>query len=128
MLLDLLGRIGNLNKPMTNIGEYLLMSTDDRFEQQIDPAGVPWQPNSPYVMQFKRDNGLILKILQSTGRLRGSIAYLADETSVTVGTNVSYAPDHQLGINGQVQRSFLGVSDGDEAVILEILQDYILAA
>lgn len=127
-LLELSGRIGNLYAPMVNIGEYLLMATDDRFEQEVDPDGVPWRPDSPYTLQLKRENKRILKILQSTGRLRGSIAYLADETSVTVGTNVSYAPDHQLGINGVAQRSFLGVSEGDEAAILGILEDYITTA
>lgn len=128
MLLELSGRIGNLYAPMSNIGEYMLKATDDRFEQEVDPDGAPWRPDSPYTLRLKRENKRILKILQSTGRLRGSIAYLADETSVTVGTNVSYAPDHQLGINGVAQRSFLGVSEGDEAAILGILEDYITTA
>lgn len=128
MLVELSGRIGNLYSPMVNIGEYLLMATDDRFEQEVDPDGAPWQPLTDYTLSLKRENKRILKILQSTGRLRGSITYLADETSVAVGTNVSYAPDHQLGINGVAKRSFLGISEGDEAVILGILEDYILAA
>jgi phage virion morphogenesis protein len=127
MLNELTGRIGNLYSPMANIGEYLLMATDDRFEQEVDPDGVPWQPNSPSILAFKRENKRILKILQSTGRLRGSITYLADETSVAVGTNIGYAPDHQLGLNGMAQRSFLGISAGDEAVILEILEDHLLS-
>src|SRR6476661_4803069 len=105
---------------MTAIGEYLLLATDQRFEQEVDPAGVPWKPNSPYITKFKQDNGRILKVLQSTGKLRNSITYVATATSVTLGTIVPYAPDHQLGINGQAKREFLGISEGDAVVIQDI--------
>jgi phage virion morphogenesis protein len=118
-------KLADLTAPMTAIGEYLLLSTDEHFEKEVDPAGVPWKPDSPYTIDFKKKNNRILKILQSTGRLRNSIAYAADATSVTLGTNVPYAPDHQLGLDGKTKREFLGVSEADELVILEIIQDYL---
>lgn len=130
-VLDLLGnlshRMTDLTIPMTAIGEYLLLATDDRFEQEKDPDGVPWKPDSPFTTNFKRQNSLILKILQSTGRLRNSIVYVATPSSVTLGTIVPYAPDHQLGINGQAKRTFLGISEGDAVIAQNIIQDFIVS-
>ena len=129
-VLDLLGdlshRMTDLTVPMTAIGEYLLLATDDRFEQEKDPDGVPWKPDSPFTINFKKQNNRILKILQSTGRLRNSIAYVATPSSLTMGTIVPYAPDHQFGINGQAKRTFLGISEGDAVVVQEIIQDFIV--
>jgi len=130
-VLDLLGdlshRMTDLTIPMTAIGEYLLLATDQRFEQEVDPDGVPWKPDSPFTINFKKQNSRILKILQSTGRLRNSITYVANATSITMGTIVPYAPDHQFGINGQAKRTFLGISEGDAAVVQGIIQDFIVS-
>lgn len=49
----------------------------------------------------------------------------AGSLKVTIGTNVGYMADHQLGINGQVQRRFLGVGDKDRQEILAILGENI---
>lgn len=124
---ELAARVGNLYEPMVNIGEYLLLSTDTNFAEQRSPDGEPWQALSARTLLFKHENRRLLEILQSTGRLRASIAYQADFDSVVVGTNVEYGVDHQLGINGMPERPFLGVSEADEAVILEILEDYLTA-
>lgn len=128
MLQQLQNRLGDLTKPMTSIGEYLLTVTDQRFETETDPDGVPWKPLSPYTLRLKRELGLLPNILQATGAMKRSITYAADLDSVRVGTDVSYAPKHQFGLEGLPQRAFLGVSEADEAVILGILEEYILAA
>jgi len=130
-VLDLLGdlshRMTDLTIPMTAIGEYLLLATDQRFEQEVDPDGIPWKPDSPFTINFKKQNSRILKILQSTGRLRNSIVYVATPSSLTMGTIVPYAPDHQFGVNGQAKRTFLGISEGDAVVVQGIIQDFIVS-
>jgi phage gpG-like protein len=60
---------------MKNIGEAMVLSTDQRWEQEIDPDGIPWAPNSPWIRAKKRAEGRIDKILQYTGRGRASINY-----------------------------------------------------
>ena len=127
LLDDLSHRMTDLTIPMTAIGEYLLLATDQRFEQEVDPDGVPWKPDSPFTINFKKQNSRILKILQSTGRLRNSITYVANATSITMGTIVPYAPDHQFGVNGQAKRTFLGISEGDAVVVQGIIQDFIVS-
>ncbi|MFP4338422.1 MAG: phage virion morphogenesis protein [Halothece sp.] len=58
-----------------NIGEYMLLVTDDRFERETGPDGIPWTPNTPFTLRQKRAAGKILKVLQSTGQARASIQY-----------------------------------------------------
>lgn len=123
-LLALQAKLGDLAPAMKNIGEYLLLSTDDRFRNEVDPSGRKWEPNSPRTIAQKRAQGRINKVLQSTGRLRAGISYKAERDRVVVGTNVSYAAKHQLG-QGVPQREFLGVSRKDEQEIVIILDEFL---
>ena len=65
----------SLRTVLMEVGEYLLLTTDQRWEQQIAPDGTPWKKNAPWVIERKKRLGRINKILQETGRLRSSIAY-----------------------------------------------------
>lgn len=60
---------------LSQMGEFLLMSTDMRWEQEIDPDGKPWQRNSAYTIRMKKAQGRLLKVLQATGVGRASINY-----------------------------------------------------
>ncbi len=57
------------------IGEALVLSTNERFDEQIDPEGLPWKPNTPYTLRLKKAMGRSLMILQSSTRMRASINY-----------------------------------------------------
>jgi len=87
----------NLRPAMKNIGEYMVLETDDRFKTQTAPDGSQWQPISRSWRQAKQRNGYITKILQMRGRLRKSIVPKAGADHVSVGTNVVYANIHQFG-------------------------------
>jgi phage gpG-like protein len=60
---------------LKEIGEYMLLATDLRFETETDPSGVPWAKNTPYTIRQKRALGRIQKVLQSTGIGRATITY-----------------------------------------------------
>jgi phage virion morphogenesis protein len=117
---ELQRKVSDLTPVMKNIGEYMLLSTDTRFRTETDPYGNGWQPNSPRTIARKRAEGRLIRVLQSTGRLRSSISYKADRTSVVIGTNVSYAAKHQLG-QGVPKREFLGINEKDNQEILTLL-------
>lgn len=123
-LQTILRRTGDLRPALANIGEQVRVQTELRWERQVDPDGVPWQPLSAFTLAWKQKNSRILRILESTGRLRDSITYQVLGDRVTVGTNVSYAAKHQLGINVP-QRQFLGLSQADLAEIVDLLDAYI---
>lgn len=116
-------KLHDLSQPLNEIGQYLLASTDIGFEREMNPYGIPWKPNAPFILQMKRRKGLILKVLQATGRLRGSISYRVNNEELMIGTNVDYAYKHQLGIDVP-KREFLGISEQNLADITEILDSY----
>lgn len=78
---------------LLSMGEYLVRSTDDRFDAQKSPSGLPWKPVTPATLIRKR----IKKILTERSRLRNSIVYRAADKSLEWGTNVIYARIHQEG-------------------------------
>jgi len=84
--------INKLDQPvqlMESIGTVLTSTTAQNFLSQGRPRWLGLKNPGP-----KRKNGMIL---QDTGRLRDSIVMESTGNSVTIGTNVVYAPIHQLG-------------------------------
>ena len=86
-----------LSPAFKNIGEELLRSTRERFEQQVDPEGHRWQRLKMSTRLRKRLLGLSSKTLIERGYLRDSIRYQADSNGVRIGTNRIYGAIHQLG-------------------------------
>lgn len=125
LLDELKKRLEDLREPMEEIGQWMLASTDKNFETETDPYGVPWPKNTPWTRDKKAREGFILKVLQQRGFLRRSINYRADSKSVTIGTNVEYAAQHQLGLNRLPKRQFIGIGEGDRREIVRILEGYL---
>jgi phage gpG-like protein len=75
---SILDPASNYRSTLQEMGEYLLLSTDQRWEAEEAPDGTPWAKNAPWVIERKKRLGKIQKILQETGRLRSSIAYRID--------------------------------------------------
>jgi phage virion morphogenesis protein len=123
-IVGLLLRLRGFSAPMREVGEALILSTDERFEKEIDPMGVPWEDISPRTRARKRAKGRIDKILQDTGTGRASINYQANRFSVSVGTPLDYMTFHQVG-QGQTKREFIGLSEEDNEEIERIMTDYI---
>lgn len=117
-------RLRDLSIPMREIGELHLLSTDERFENEVDPFGRPWKDIKPRTRAIKRAKGRIDKILQGTGAGRNSVNYRATKFSVSTGTPVKYMADHQRGTGGQDKREFLGSSDEDREETIAILRDW----
>lgn len=112
---------------MAEIGEYLLIETDERFESETDPDGQPWEPLSPASLlsgfrkrsrrpAFRKRrspegermptaaftryaaNKKILQELGTRGGLRGTVAYEESARSVRIGSNKVYAAAQQFGL------------------------------
>lgn len=142
--------------PLHNqIGEYLVRSTQDRFDDQVSPEGSRWQSIDPVTMAFKR----IKKILTESSRLRDSVVYQATDDNIEWGTNVIYGGIHQDGGKTKAHdirakkggglmfpgldhplkvvhhpgsiipaRPFIGISDEDAGEILDRIHDYYAEA
>lgn len=81
---------------------------DDAFAGSTTPENVPWAPLSPRTLARRRGgsgNPLI-----DTSNLRGSIAAYGRGTTLSFGTNVSYAGPQQFGFSrsGSLKRPAYG--------------------
>lgn len=78
---------------LKQIGNHIQNTSELSFERQKSPFGNAWKPNSKVTLQNKRGN----KILIKSGSLSHSIHYQTSNNSVSIGTNIKYAPIHQFG-------------------------------
>lgn len=114
----------DLEPAFIDIGEGFLNSTHDRWEQQVDPEGNPWEPLDPKYQARKKKNAD--KILVLEGYMRDTLAYNTSPRSMEMGTNLIQGATHQFGDDerGIPARPYLGVSEDDEQMIEDILQDH----
>lgn len=115
---------GDLTAAFSVIGEKLLRSHRERFNRQRDPQGKPWAPLSPkYRARKKRNQD---KILVLRGYLSGLLRYQAGGSRLELGTDRVYGATHQFGDPKRniPARPFLGLSEEDRGMVLEVLQDH----
>lgn len=79
---------------LKNIGEALLETTDQRFEDQKDPQGRAWAPLKPLTVELR---GASAPILTRTGRLRGSLNYEVSGDALKLGPSAIHGAVHQFG-------------------------------
>jgi phage virion morphogenesis protein len=126
---------------MDEIGGAMVASTQERFEREAGPGGVPWLQS----IRARTEGG---KTLRDIGRLFQSLTHIAGNGVVEWGSNAIYARIQQLGgtiraktakalrfrIGGQwfmkqsvtlSARPYLGVDAGDWDEIGAILTDHL---
>lgn len=139
--LDALGLLmADMTPVFQDIGDALVESTNARFVAGEDPEGNAWLPKSQATLdRYARGNDPV-----STRPLHGpslqlsrTIHYQAGSDQVEIGSPMIYAGMMQFGgakaqfphLWGDIPaRPFLGVSDGDRVMILEILSEYMTEA
>lgn len=132
----------SLNNPadaLMEIGEVLTQSTQNRFGTKKTPDGSGWAPNSPVTIAIKGHGS---QLRGKSKALGDTIHYQMDGAqAVQVGSNMVYAAVQQFGqpkgASGRTRRGapipwgdipprpFVGVSQEDEARIMEIMTDYL---
>lgn len=134
---DLADRLGDLTTPLNDIGEYLQISTDERFKQKVAPDGSPWAPLSPVTLARKKGPG----ILREKGTLQDTLRKQVTSTELAFGTDRPYGAVHQFGqkkgASGKTgkgrpipwgdipAREYLGLSTDDETEVLFIIRQYL---
>ncbi|MGB3165631.1 MAG: phage virion morphogenesis protein [Alteraurantiacibacter sp.] len=130
----------------TEIGEYLVRSTKQRFQQGVDPDGKDWAPKSEATMERYRRMGYGNRprpLIGPSGMLSSQILTFPARESVTIGSNMKYAAVMQSGAAkgafgsdtsgrpipwGQIPaRAWLGISAEDETAIVEIVNENLAA-
>lgn len=117
-LQQLTQRMGDLTKPMSDIGMILEGSISERIrDTKQSPDGNDWAD----VKGKERDQILIDAGMQ--GGLLSGITSVADSHSVIAGSDKFYAQFLQMGTGRMVARPFLGISQQDEQDIADMLLD-----
>lgn len=159
----LVARSRDLRPAFADIGAALVLSTRRRFDATTGPDGVKWAANSPVTLARFAAGPDGRRITNQDGRLRKAaalrlaykkplhghtlllrdrIAWRADSSGVTIGTNVVYAAAQQFGMKrgyagsnrrgrpipwGDIPaRPFLGLSEADRREVLDILGAHLL--
>lgn len=118
-------RGGDASPALAAIGEDMLRSTRQRFDDQVSPEGEPWEPLSERYRKRKpkrKDQILVLNTY-----LRDTIRYQADSDMLEIGTDRIYGASHQFGDEdrGIPERPFLGFSESDLDSATETLMAYL---
>mgnify|MGYP006165611373 CR=1 FL=1 len=125
------GSIEQAHKPnefiaLSQIGEYLVEATQERFQLEVAPDGSLWEPLAPETIRRKNGD---TRILRQSSTLIDTILYDVSDNMLLVGSNMEYAATHQFGreADGIPAREWLGLTTGpwnDEVAIMDILYDH----
>ena len=129
----------DLSPVLRDIGEHLLNTTRQRFNDEQDPDGKPWEPLSPTTIARKKRNQD--KILIQDGHLQGTLNYRVGKDHIDIGSPRIYAGVQQFGAAkgafgttrkghpipwGNIPaRPFLGLSAQDDREIRTVVRDFI---
>ena len=92
------------------------------FADAVDSSGKAWKPLKAATIKQRRMSGAGgVKILQDTGRLRGSIARYSDGDEAITGTNTIYAATHQFGRGPIPAREFIYLNDRERVTLVEFV-------
>jgi len=153
VLLEIARRSGSMRPALKVMGRTLVLSTEQRFDKQVDPTGAKWKDLKRATWKKKKNN----KILTESTNLRDGIEDQVTDDTLLVGSDSPYGAIHQLG--GTIEqkgmtlhmkgrrfakkgnhdrtktvdrtikmpdRPFLGISKQDEADLLDDAGQYLL--
>lgn len=131
---QLLQSSSDLRPAFQDIGEYLVVSTRERFERSEAPDGTPWASNSAVTLARKRGSK---PGIGETRQLSTRIYAQPNRDGVAVGSPMEQAGTFHFGAKrrsftggktpwGNIPaRPFIGLSDEDEKQVLDIIQEHI---
>jgi phage virion morphogenesis protein len=123
--------MGDMTEPMTDIGDFLVVTTKRRFGQGVSPQGSPWAANSPVTLARKTDTR---PLFGTSGQLNQQIFHEAGPNQVEIGSNRVQAAMMQFGgtkaafphLWGNIPaRPFIGLSEEDETGLLDIVTEWL---
>lgn len=133
MIAALAARATSLGDMLDDIGASQVTETQQRFEDERDPEGKPWEALSTVTLRAKERRGVTTaRILRDQSDLYDSLTHQVLPRAVRWGANRTYARIHQLG--GQAGRGrrvrieprpYLGVSEAGQREIEAITRDHM---
>lgn len=125
-----------------DIGEYLIVSTKDRFKATEAPDGTPWAPKSVVTLALQAHSDT-RPLHGESGRLGSEFSYHATSTGLDFGSPLIQSAVMHFGAKkgefgettrgvpipwGDIPaREFIGIADDDGPAILSIAQEHLEA-
>ena len=150
-VLRIIERGGDLSPVFSDMGEHMVNSTHDNFENSTSPDGEPWAANSEATfasmlgasdtnqsgrLNRRGANKVASKqplIMNNT--LMQSIHYEAASAGVTIGTNMVYGAMMHYGgtkadyphLWGDIPaRNYLGASNNDVTILTDLIKNHLI--
>lgn len=117
----------SLAEPNAEVGEYLIESHQDRFDDAVSPEGDSWAPLSEeYKSRSKRPSDILIE----DGILKSTLNYNAGQNELLFGTPMEYGAAHHFGYEKRnlPARPWLGLSDTDVDVVVSIFRAHLSEA
>lgn len=138
------GKLADMTPLHSQIGEYLVATTKDRFKKGIDPDGNAWTPKKQATIDRYKERGDGNRpdpLIGPSKRLSSEIAQYADAQGVEVGSGLEYSAvmqngakqgafgrdsrNHPLPWGDIPSRVLLGLSEEDEEKIVAMADDFL---
>lgn len=120
----------DLEPVFKSIGEYLLKEHEARWEDGVSLVGFAWPELTEKTWEKKRKNNEALPLFGNPAEMltRAAFNTTADALELVIPSDI--AVHHHFGApkNNLPARELLGISQRDEKVILDKLQDFIMDA
>ena len=91
----------NISPILSEVSMQLENTTQESFEKETSPFGDKWTPLSKQTLKHKKGSKILTEssILQNSINSRAKLQQTKTSTqgSVSIGTNLEYAPLHQFG-------------------------------
>jgi phage gpG-like protein len=139
--------LGDLTPLHQDIREYMVEATRQRFRDGKGPDGVAWKPKSQLTLTRyleRGDGNRPDPLIGPSGRLGREIVGTADKTAAEIGSALEYSGvmqrgaakgafgrdsrNHPLPWGDIPARVWLGISEADEAAIIDIADEYLEGA
>ena len=137
-------RLGDMTPIHEDIGDYVVRVTKERFKAGIDPDGNAWTPKKQATIDRYKERGDGDRpdpLIGPSKRLSSEIAQYADAQGVEIGSAMEYSAvmqngarqgafgrdsrNHPLPWGDIPARVWLGLSDEDEAAIIDIADEHL---
>lgn len=112
--------IANKSKVLDNFGKATIKRTQQDIISEQSPDGKRFAPLTKYTLAQKRKLGYILAILRATDEMLNAFTSSVDEDTVAIAQPKSYGRELQEGRDDMPARPFLGFTDNDAKVLIQL--------
>ena len=112
--------IANKSKVLDSFGKATIKRTQQDIINQQSPDGKPFAPLTKYTLARKRKLGYILAILRATDEMLNAFTSEVNDDTVSITQPKPYGRVLQEGRKDMPARPFLGFTDKDTKVLIQL--------